>query len=296
MTNTNKPLVSVVIPTYNHAQYLGRALQSLLDQTYINWEAIVVDNYSTDNTDKILSRFNDSRIAILKINNNGIIAVSRNTGIRAANGEWVAFLDSDDWWTKDKLEICVQYLHDQNDIIHHDLKIICKQSRIFKPRLIHSWQTKKPVVIDLLTRGNALATSSTIVRKKLLSKINGMDENKNMVASEDYNAWLRIAQHTDKFKYVSKTLGFYQLSKNSASRKNMWISARCAVAEFLHYLTPKQKKILDARFKYREGRFNYLSGNYRKAEKAFYYAILNGTMTIKLKSILMFLNISIAKR
>ena len=100
MNATATPLVSVIIPTYNQAHYLVRALQSVLDQTYINWEAIVIDNYSTDNTDEVMADFADPSVTYLKIHNNGVIAASRNEGIRAAKGEWVAFLDSDDWWEK----------------------------------------------------------------------------------------------------------------------------------------------------------------------------------------------------
>jgi glycosyltransferase involved in cell wall biosynthesis len=96
MNDNASPLVSVVIPTYNHARYLGRALQSVLDQTYKNWEAIVIDNHSTDNTAELIASFADQRITYLKIHNNGVIAASRNAGIRAAKGEWLAFLDSDD--------------------------------------------------------------------------------------------------------------------------------------------------------------------------------------------------------
>ncbi len=91
-------LVSVVIPTYNHARFLGRALQSVMDQTYKNWEVIIIDNHSQDNTDEIVEAFKDPRITLLKIHNNGVIAASRNMGIRAAKGEWIAFLDSDDHW------------------------------------------------------------------------------------------------------------------------------------------------------------------------------------------------------
>ena len=75
MNDTATPLVSVVIPTYNHARYLGRALQSVLDQTYVNWEAIVIDNHSTDNTDEVMASFANTRITYLKIHNNGVIAL-----------------------------------------------------------------------------------------------------------------------------------------------------------------------------------------------------------------------------
>ena len=84
MNETAAPLVSVVIPTFNHASYLARALQSVLDQTYTNWEAIVIDNHSTDKTDEVMASFADPRIIYLKIHNNGVIAESRNVGIRAA--------------------------------------------------------------------------------------------------------------------------------------------------------------------------------------------------------------------
>ena len=102
-----KPLVSIIIPTFNHANYLSKALQSVLHQTYTNWEAIVIDNYSTDDTDSVITRYNDHRIKYLKIHNGGVIAKSRNAGIKSAKGDWIAFLDSDDTWTSDKLDTCI---------------------------------------------------------------------------------------------------------------------------------------------------------------------------------------------
>ena len=78
MNNKFTQLVSIIIPTYNHSDFLGKALKSVLNQTYENWEAIVIDNYSTDETDKVVNKFNDSRIKYLKIVNNGVLAKSRN--------------------------------------------------------------------------------------------------------------------------------------------------------------------------------------------------------------------------
>ena len=76
------PLISIIIPTYNRGHIIGLALQSVIEQTYNNWEALVVDNYSIDNTEDIVNNFNDPRIRMLKINNNGVIAASRNLGIK----------------------------------------------------------------------------------------------------------------------------------------------------------------------------------------------------------------------
>jgi glycosyltransferase involved in cell wall biosynthesis len=81
------PLISVIIPTYNHANFLGKALESVIQQTYNNWEAIVVDNQSTDETNQIINKYSDPRIQYFKISNNGIIAKSRNLGINNSKGE-----------------------------------------------------------------------------------------------------------------------------------------------------------------------------------------------------------------
>src|SRR3989338_2810117 len=99
-----KPIVSIVIPTYNRACDLERALKSVLAQTYSNWEALVVDNHSSDNTDDVVKSLNDSRLKLFKIHNDGVIAASRNAGVKHATGEYIAFLDSDDWWMPQKLE------------------------------------------------------------------------------------------------------------------------------------------------------------------------------------------------
>lgn len=293
MTDKAIPLVSVVIPTYNHAQFLGRALQSVLNQTYRNWEVIVIDNHSTDNTDEVMSSFADPRIAYLKIHNNGVIAASRNAGIRAAKGEFVAFLDSDDWWTADKLQVCIDCISDKVDLVYHDLEIVSERSRPFRPKKIKSWQVKHPVLIDLMARGNAIATSSVVVRKKLLKQLEGMNESSDMVAAEDYNTWLRIAQLTDGFRYISNRLGFYQLHKQGVSRKDMSVPTQHAVAEFIDLLNPKQEKKFEGNLKYTKGRFEYLAGNTGSAKKNLLLSLRYGRLSVKIKSAMMVIKVFI---
>jgi len=198
------PLISIIIPTYNHADYLSRALKSILDQTYKNWEAIVIDNHSTDGTNKVINRYADPRIKYLKIHNSGVIAKSRNKGILVAKGVWVAFLDSDDWWTSDKLKNCIDYSNNQVDLIYHDLEIVSNKQRFFRQKIIKTRQLKKPVLLDLLLGGNAISNSAVFVRKKMLEKINFIDERKALVGSEDYNTWLKISNLTEKFLYLPK--------------------------------------------------------------------------------------------
>lgn len=90
--------VSIVMPTYNRGYCLADTIQSVLDQTYKRWELLVVDNMSKDDTKEIVEGFGDARIRFMQIQNSGVIAVSRNCGIAAASGEFVAFMDSDDPW------------------------------------------------------------------------------------------------------------------------------------------------------------------------------------------------------
>lgn len=93
---SNEILFSIVIPTYNRANLIKRCIESVINQTYQNWEAIIVDNYSEDNTEEIVSSFNDERIRFYKNHNYGVISVSRNFALDNSNGHWICFLDSDD--------------------------------------------------------------------------------------------------------------------------------------------------------------------------------------------------------
>lgn len=202
--------VSVIIPTYNRAHCLGRAISSVVAQTYTNWELIIVDNNSTDDTDEVVRTYRDERIKLLKIENDGIIASSRNMGIDVASGEYVAFLDSDDWWFPDKLRLSVNQLQFGADIVYHDMY----QVSALPPKLRHWKRAKtraltKPVFPDLLFGGNAIVNSSVVVKIDLMRKIKGFAENSSLVAVEDYDAWLRLAQHTDSFVRIPKLLGCY---------------------------------------------------------------------------------------
>lgn len=103
-------LVSIIMPSYNTADYIGASIQSVRNQTYQNWELIIVDDCSTDNTDAVVAQFVDSRIRYLKNQKNSGAAVSRNYALREAKGRWIAFLDSDDLWVPEKLEKQIAFM------------------------------------------------------------------------------------------------------------------------------------------------------------------------------------------
>ena len=203
------PLVSIIIPTYNRAEDLKRALQSVFDQTFTDWEVLVVDNHSIDETDSVIRSFNDPKIKLFKVHNEGVVAVSRNLGLKHALGEYIAFLDSDDWWLPKKLEESVKYINRGADVVYHDLFWVTKPDQSFYWRRTRGRKLKSPVFYDLMINGTTLPNSSVVVRKKLLNAINGLSEDKDMVGAEDYDAWLRIAKETERFQKIPQTLGFY---------------------------------------------------------------------------------------
>src|SRR3990167_10836604 len=107
----NNSLVSVILPTYNRSEYLGRAIESVLNQNYNNFELIIIDDSSTDKTSEVILKYKDSRIRVVKNQENIGFVKSLNKGIKQANGKYIARLDDDDFWTSpDKLEKQVAFL------------------------------------------------------------------------------------------------------------------------------------------------------------------------------------------
>lgn len=105
-------LVSVIMPSWNTGKYIAESIQSVIDQTYKNWELIIVDDCSTDNTDKVVAGFKDDRIKYFHNDRNSGAALTRNKAIREAHGEWIAFLDSDDLWMPEKLERQLDFMNE----------------------------------------------------------------------------------------------------------------------------------------------------------------------------------------
>ncbi len=211
-------LVSVVIPTYNHARFLGRALQSVMDQTYKNWEVIIIDNHSQDNTDEIVEAFKDPRITLLKIHNNGVIAASRNMGIRAAKGEWIAFLDSDDHWYPNKLQIVINELQEMPTID------VCCTDEMLVDETTGNRQLLEygPYDLDfyrsLLVKGNCLSPSATVVRRNFLDNYSILfRENAEFATAEDYDFWMLLAKAGAKVKFIHSVQGEFLIHKSNNS-------------------------------------------------------------------------------
>jgi len=218
--NKDSILFSVVIPTFNHAQYLSRALKSVVNQSYSNWEIIVIDNNSTDNTLEIIKEFDNKNIKYISINNKGIIAKSRNAGIKIARGDWIAFLDSDDYWFLKKLEICINSIR-QNpsaDIfITNELQIDegsgARKSLIYGPPSSNFYK-------KLLAHGNCLSPSAVVVKKDFLFKSNILfRESRRFISAEDYDFWMYLARAGAKFEFINSIQGVYTIHHKNISKR-----------------------------------------------------------------------------
>lgn len=229
-------LVSIIIPTYNSAPLLSRALKSVVNQTHQDWEALVIDNHSADNTDEVVAGFADPRIRLLKANNKGVIAVSRNIGLGQAAGKWAAFLDADDWWLPEKLALSLNSLQQGADIVYHDLLRAGPRPHPFSRRVIRTRELTRPVYDDLVLHGNALLNSSVVVRRDLLAAVGGLSENPRLVAAEDFECWLRLARRTDAFCRIPGRHGYYWIGNSNTSSPTRTLT--CLGELRSHYLAP----------------------------------------------------------
>ena len=280
----NKYMFSVVISTYNRAEFLTRALRSLVAQTYANFEVIVCDDGSTDQTKEVVESFkNKLNIKYIWEENYGGPARPKNNGIKAASGEWICFLDDDDWWYPNKLEIVSKYLNN-GDIIYHDLHPFNPNGKKF--RKIKGRKLKKPIFNNLMTQGNALATSSVVVKKDILNIVGLFDEDKRLVALEDYDAWLRISRKTDNFCYIREVLGAYWLDGANIYRatEEQFKRIEFLYGRHLAFLSHEDRRLAEAIMSYRLGAIRWRNGLHDEAINLFKVSKDSKNMEIKIKS------------
>ncbi|MCG9900337.1 MAG: glycosyltransferase [Hydrotalea sp.] len=258
-------------------------IDSVLAQSYSNWEMIIVDNHSDDDTDQIIKKYHDKRIKTIKINNGGVIAASRNRGIQESKGEWIAFLDSDDVWFQHKLERCMS-IADQADLIYHDMKIYKADEELILDYGLTSRKLSPPVFKDLLIGGNTLINSSVVVRKLLLNQVGRLDEDNEMITAEDYHLWLKIAQKTDRLVHIADQLGIYTIHGQGLSQRDTTKQLRKAVAIFIPTLSKNEQKQVESSIRYSGIRTAIHTKQSGTNMHDCLYCILYGTFSIKIKA------------
>ena len=205
-------LVSIIMPSYNSEKYMGLTIESVISQTYENWELIVVDDCSNDGTRSIVEKYveNDGRISLLALRrNNGAPAAPRNIGVNKAAANWIALLDSDDIWHPSKLEYQMKALKNT-------------KAKFCSTRMIDFFDDKKilfgipkDIAIEQISFSKQLRryrtpTSSVVLEKKLLI-LNPFNEDLRYKAREDFDCWLRIHESIDYSIKLSFPFLYYRV-------------------------------------------------------------------------------------
>lgn len=220
------PLVSVIIPVYNSEQFICEAVDSVLNQTYTNLQIIVVNDASTDNTLKLLSEYQDSRIQIITLTQNMHAAYARNMALPHVKGKYIAFLDADDLWYPTKIEKQVHilennaqycacftwaYLIDENNnrVIPYD------ESTLFLHNAFHVENlNQKECLLYFLTKGNYINSCSSLIRTDVIKKIGG--QNLSLIQLHDFEHWIRLVSYGEIYM-LCEELTIYRRIRNGQS-------------------------------------------------------------------------------
>lgn len=198
------PTVSVVLPTYDRADVLDRAIESVLSQSYDDFELLVVDDDSTDDTAAVVDAFDDSRVTFLEHDENRGACAARNTGIRESTGEFVAFQDSDDEWHPEKLRKQMdifEYAPPSVGVVYTGFTRLGDGSESYHPG--PGVDPKEGAVRDSLLRQNFVTTQAAAVRRRCFDEVGGFDE--RLPRFQDWELWIRLSKRYE-FRVVDESL------------------------------------------------------------------------------------------
>lgn len=276
--SNSHPTVSVVIPTYNTSRYISDAIDSVLAQTFRDFEVIVIDDGSTDNTRQVLEPYRHQIVYILQENQG--VAAARNRAIQQALGEFVALLDADDQWLPDKLEKQLAFLRSQPEVslLFGDAEMFSATGPV-PPSLLarrdfRCQLTERPFIVSdafhLLLDENFIPTSTVIVRKTYLDQVGGFDL--DLPPVEDRDMWLRFA-HKFPIACISNVLARKRThDSNISSDKKQRMISLIKVLEKTYAnnpsSVPRHKKRLASLY-FDLGYKDYWLGNYRDASRSF---------------------------
>ncbi len=207
------PQVAVIIPAYNQSQYLSQAIQSVLDQTFIDWEAVIVDDGSRDDTRNVALNFTDSRLRYIYQENRGLSA-ARNTGIRSSAAPYLSFLDSDDMFLPEKLALLLAALEQQPElglVAGQAVPVDENNQRVGK-----IMNTPLPQQPERLLLGNPLHVGSVLLRRSWQEQAGFFDE--SLRSYEDWDMWLRLGVLGCHMSYVNKPVSLYRFHTAQMTR------------------------------------------------------------------------------
>jgi len=264
------PTVSVITPTYNRAHLVGRAIQSVLDQTYQDFEIIVVDDASVDETEDVVKSFTDNRINYIRHQRNKGGSSGRNTGIKAATGELVGFLDSDDEWLPNKLEKEIgkfQTLSNDVAVVYCGFCYVSEKSGEIVSKVIPNLRGN---VYAKLIEGCILGSPTPLIRKNCFQKAGFFDE--TFPSYQDWDMWIRLSRYYE-FDFVPDILAKCHLHGTQISSDlNAKIRGMEALLRKYRVDLSKYPSILSS-YLYRLGRLYCIKGNRKVGSMHFWKAI-----------------------
>lgn len=267
------PLVSVIVPCYNHEKYVEKTIESIINQTYKNIELIVIDDGSKDNSPNILEKLSRQYNFYYEHQQNIGLPATLNKMIKMAKGKYISLIASDDVKTLDKIEVLVKEFEDLSD----DYAVVCGGAKFIddngKEIALHVNGQEYRSAPDVhtcmrsnfdyekdfgeyvtLLKGNYIPVMSTLIKKEVLFKVGLYEEN---IRIEDWNMWLKLAR-TYKMKYINKTVAYYRWHENNSVK------------------TMGDKLLLDLmKIFEREKDFSYLTGHGEVWEQRYYGDILD---------------------
>lgn len=206
-------LVSVIMPSWNTGGFIAESIQSVINQTYQNWELLIVDDCSTDNTDEVVASFDDDRIKYFKNERNSGAALSRNRAMREAQGEWIAFLDSDDLWTPEKLEKQLDFMKKNGYVFsYHDFVKIDEES---KP--LNVYVTGPDVVTKKKMYNYGYPGCLTFMYS---ARAMGLIQIKDIKKNNDYAILLQLCKKANCYR-LNENLARYRIRSKSISHDKL---------------------------------------------------------------------------
>ena len=207
-------LVSIIMPAYNAGKYIADSIRSVLAQTWSNWELIVVDDGSTDNTAAVVHDFikRDGRVKYV-YQENGRLGKARNTGIKNATGELIAFLDSDDLWIETKLELQLQALREHDaDLVYCNAYVFTDDNPLDETKTLpaSSGTFSGQTFFDSLLLQNQIPVLTVLIKKTALENVGWFEEKKPYHGCEDYDLWLKLAKAGFVFYGLPAVLARYR--------------------------------------------------------------------------------------
>lgn len=207
-------LVSIIMPSYNTGRFIGESIESVLKQTYSNWELLIVDDNSMDNTDLVVASYTDDRIKYVKNDKNRGAAYSRNVALKKAKGKWIAFLDSDDLWTEEKLEKQIKFMVDNGYSFSCTKRsVVDENSNIIRQTTSGPKRVGKLLMYCYCWLGClAVMYDSDVVG------LIQVDE--RLMKNNDYAMWLKVIEKAPCY-YLDEMLAYYRIRKQSISHDKL---------------------------------------------------------------------------